>query len=384
MASGIQLKAIFIANGMALLLASQLLFGNNWRYAKNNKEYKYLRLLIYMSSLACIIDPIVFLADGHPGLFCWLIVYVGNMILFIEDILVGLGWLVLVCKHLIGRVPDYQKKLITILSSIGLIAIVVNLFIPVVFYVDESSIYHRQILFWLFTFIEGVFILDGVFVYFYSRMQGGIFKLFPVVQFVVPTVTGIIVQGAFYGVSTVYPAAMISFAGLFNSLRNEALFRDSLTNLYNRSLMDELNDQISKKSSITALMLDVNDFKSINDKYGHAQGDAALIRIATILKNTVGALGIVIRYAGDEFVILLNTDQTEIIEGCIQSIHRTIDDENRVSNKEYKLSLSIGYCSLNETYQTLDDILSEADRKMYIEKQAFYSDPKKDRRNRFC
>lgn len=381
MGNGINLTAIFIANGMALLLAAQLLYGNYWKYTRNNIEYRILKFLIYMSAIACIIDPIVFLADGRPGTVFWLIVYVGNMLLFVEDIIIGIGWITIVCVHLNGYLSKFQKWLINILFCIQVIAIIANLFYPIIFYVDDNSQYHRLALFWLFTAIDVVFIFDGICVYLYSKIRGGIFKFFPVFQFIIPIFVGLVLQGAVYGVSVVYPAVMISFTGLFNSFRNEALFMDSLTGIYNRAYFDNVSDDLTKKStSVTAIMMDINGFKSINDQYGHAEGDVALVKVAHILKSTVGALGAVIRYAGDEFLVLLNTDQQEIIEGCMKSISRAFQEENKTSGKPYELSMSMGYCSLSQQNQTIDDILTEADKAMYSEKTKYYSNENRNRR----
>lgn len=384
MNNGVQLASIFVSNGLGLLLAMQLLLGNNWRFVRNNIEYTYLKYLICMSAAACIIDPIVFWADGHAGKLYWFIVYVGNLVLFIEDIIVGMGGLLIICTHLNGKVPGRQRQLMAALCGAGLLAILINIFVPIIYYVDASSVYHRKLFYWLFTAIEGVFIVDSVGVYIFSKIKGGIFKFFPVVQFMIPIVVGMAAQGAFYGVSLVYPTAMISFAGLLNSLRNEALYMDPLTGLYNRFYLDETAARIDKKgaaSGITAFMLDINDFKMVNDKFGHAEGDIALEKTAVILKSTVGALGSVIRYAGDEFVILMNTTQPDIIEGCIKSIDRELLRENRSSGKPYDLSLSIGYCSIDESRHTLDDILSEADRVMYEDKQRYYSEAARNRRS---
>lgn len=368
----IDIKEIAIANGMALVLAVQLLVGNSWKYEKNNKEWRYLRLIIWVSAIACIIDPIVFLADGHPGLGNWLIVYVGNMMLFLADIIVGVCWITIVCRRLLGYIPKYQKCLIAVLSFIGLGAIVANFFVPVVFYVDENSVYHREQLFWLFTGIVGIFLLDGVLEYTYNKIRGGILKFFPVFQFVFPITAGIVLQGMVYGVSIVWPAVVISAAGVLNSLKTEFLFTDSLTGLYNRAYLKELARKIDKKGpsgSATALMLDMNSFKGINDKFGHAEGDAALIKAAEILKASVGPLGCVIRYAGDEFIILLNTKENEIIEGCIRLIRRRLAEENEKANKGYALAMSIGSCAISAQAPTVDDMINEADRQMYMEKK---------------
>lgn len=378
MENGIELTAVFIANGMALLLAGQLLYSNHWRYAgqkiKDN-ETKILRALIYISALACIIDPVICYADGKPGPAIWGLVYTLNTLLFFIDIVVGVGWILLVSYHLLGSIPKEQNCFIGILTLLGILAVLANLFVPVLYSVDESNVYHREVLFWLITVIEAVFLLDGIFIYVYVKMQGGIFKFFPVWQFVVPIVIGIVVQGRFYGVSIVYPAAMISFAGLVSSLKDEALFIDPLTGLYNRSFLNVLEEEIARKGtsvSVTGLMLDLNGFKRINDICGHAEGDAALKTTADILKSTIGALGCVVRYAGDEFVVLLNTSQRGIVESCIRSITSGLEEENNTSEKNYKLMVSVGYCTVDKNHPTLESALHEADQAMYDEKRKYH------------
>lgn len=378
MESDIELTSVYIANGMALLLAVQLLCRNHWdhmRYIKNGIESKYLQALIGISAFACIIDPIICTVDGHSGEGGWLLVYALNLLLFIIDILVGIIWIVLICTHLLGRVPKRQKGFIAALSLLGGMTILTNPFIPILFSVDENSVYHRGELFWIITFIEGVFMLDGIAIYGYCKLRGGIFKFFPVWQFVVPIVVGITVQCCKYGVSTAYPSVMVSLAGLMSSLKDEVLFMDPLTGIYNRSFLDSIRKELDKKGSsleVTGIMLDLNGFKAINDTYGHAEGDVALQKAANILKTSVGALGCVIRAGGDEFIVLLNTCQREIVDECIQYIRESFGEENRTSEKEYDLTMAIGCCSSSPVYRTLDDIVKQADRAMYKDKRLYH------------
>lgn len=147
-----------------------------------------------------------------------------------------------------------------------------------------------------------------------------------------------------------------------------------LTGLYNRMYLNIVQKNVGKKKSCikTVMMLDMNGFKSINDTYGHAEGDVALINTAEILKNTIGPLGNVIRYAGDEFIIILNTDKQDIADGCVLAIRENFENYNKTSNKEYKLSLSIGYCVVNMKQQSYDETIKKVDDLMYKEKEQYY------------
>ena len=64
MGSTINLPAIFIANGMGIILSGSLLVGNNWKIIHKKMEYKYIKMLLYISLISCVIDPIVFILDG--------------------------------------------------------------------------------------------------------------------------------------------------------------------------------------------------------------------------------------------------------------------------------------------------------------------------------
>ncbi|MDO4459773.1 MAG: GGDEF domain-containing protein [Clostridia bacterium] len=381
MSNEINLMAIYIANGMGLMLLVQLLFGSGWKYIRNKEEHRYLKWMLWICVAACIADPMVFGYDGDPGKWAHAVVYFGNLYLFIGTLLIGPGWLGVICNHLYGRISKAQRILTVLLCSVGMVFLIINFFTPIVFGVGEDNVYFRGSMFWIYTLIEGIFLLDGMFVYVHTRIKGGIFKFFPVIQFVLPVVFGVVAQSFVYGISVIWPSVVISMTGLLNSMRNEALYRDPLTGLLNRmylSYVDEIAE--SRKTEFTVMMIDLNDFKNINDKFGHSEGDLVLKKAAEVFITSVGALGTVIRYAGDEFVVMLNTCKTDVIERCIRDIHGNLDRENRSSDKDYSVSVSIGYCVFSEEYSTLEKMLNHADDQMYYEKQEYYK--KHDRRGK--
>lgn len=79
-----------------------------------------------------------------------------------------------------------------------------------------------------------------------------------------------------------------------------------------------------KDTWVCGIMIDLNGFKAINDTYGHAEGDTALILAAGLLKNAFGEYGVVTRYAGDEFVVILNTADEQLVQSLIARGQRRI------------------------------------------------------------
>ncbi|MCR5307773.1 MAG: GGDEF domain-containing protein, partial [bacterium] len=190
-----------------------------------------------------------------------------------------------------------------------------------------------------------------------------------------PIIVGMVLETMIPGLSISGPCLSISIAGVLASLQNETIYRDQLTGLYNRNYLNYLQkNMLSKESShFTGVFLDMNDFKHINDEYGHAKGDIALQQMATLLKEAIGDMGIVLRYAGDEFIIIINSHKQIIIDACIEEINKCIDRFNESKISEYKLSASMGYSIFKPKEQSVDDFMNVIDQKMYEEKKRYHN-----------
>lgn len=158
------------------------------------------------------------------------------------------------------------------------------------------------------------------------------------------------------------------------ALKNEIIFVDRLTGLYNRVYLEFLQKQACKKKGVwvSGIMIDLNGFKQINDNYGHSEGDAALIIVADLLRKSFSEYGIVTRYAGDEFVVMLNTTDEQFIPELIERAKKNFQEENQTNDKSYQLSASMGYAVSNLVVETMDDFMNRIDKQMYQDKLVYY------------
>ena len=131
------------------------------------------------------------------------------------------------------------------------------------------------------------------------------------------------------------------------------------------------------------MMIDMNGFKGINDNFGHSEGDDALVSMADVLNETIGARGTVIRYAGDEFVVVLNTDRENECDECRIQIKENLNKFNSKNKKKYKLSASIGLGIFNMRKNSVDEIMEIIDARMYEDKKSYYESTGHDRRRRW-
>jgi diguanylate cyclase (GGDEF)-like protein len=152
-------------------------------------------------------------------------------------------------------------------------------------------------------------------------------------------------------------------------------FTDPLTEVYNRRTLDEMfNRYVNRaqrlKKPLTMMVIDVDRFKDINTRFGHLTGDFALAEISAILRAAVRGSDAVIRYGGDEFLMILADCGLVPAQIVTSRIHKAVEDWNGQSHlKDFELTLSIGLGEWKEG-RDLDAILSEADRKMYTTKES--------------
>jgi diguanylate cyclase (GGDEF)-like protein/putative nucleotidyltransferase with HDIG domain len=148
---------------------------------------------------------------------------------------------------------------------------------------------------------------------------------------------------------------------------------DSQTGLPNaRALRYRFEDEADRarrhRDSFAVVMMDLDGFKSVNDKLGHQAGDQLLRELAVLLLGQVRSSDFVSRYAGDEFVAVLQVSQDEALE-VSQRIQRTIDRHDfGCPGSKLFIGLSVGCASFGDDGETLDELLLAADRKMYADK----------------
>ena len=145
---------------------------------------------------------------------------------------------------------------------------------------------------------------------------------------------------------------------------NEKLYTDVLTGIYNRRFFEEEIKKMEDEAGIA--VIDLDDFKLHNDTYGHSAGDAALITTANIIKKYIRKTDILIRYGGDEFLLILPSIKKHIFEDKLKLIREKIHDTIVPKYEKMQLSVSIGGAIFREG--NIEDAIASADRQMYIAK----------------
>jgi diguanylate cyclase (GGDEF)-like protein len=163
----------------------------------------------------------------------------------------------------------------------------------------------------------------------------------------------------------------LSNIDLRERLRNLAL-RDGLTNLYNRRFLEEMLERLCtdaerRKTSVSAIMLDLDHFKMVNDQHGHAAGDAVLREAATAIVSCLRSVDVACRYGGEEFAIILPDCSVANAAAKAEQIRSRINERTTASG--LAVTVSLGVASIPETCGGQVDLIPEADAALYAAKQ---------------
>ena len=151
---------------------------------------------------------------------------------------------------------------------------------------------------------------------------------------------------------------------------------DKLTGVRNRQYYHSMLTKNKFLSRYSIIMADANELKSVNDTYGHAEGDKLICAVATAMNNAVGKKGHVYRIGGDEFVAVIKTDDKDVAEEISNVIQKTLLEKNE---QKYRISASLGI-AVHQSDESFSQTVERADRKMYENKNKYYIETGKNRR----
>ena len=314
-------------------------------------------------------------ADGIVKLMC-------KEIYFFSTAMMCFFWFIYF-EHLRSTAFVREKKNVRIASCIlwamG-ISLFINLFTGFLFSVDADGTYHRgsffiltYILSYSYVLIAYIRTICGMLDKSYTgdRNTLRLLVIFPAA----PGAAGIF-QFIFPRLPVACGVLAITTLLLYLNWIDQLISLDPLTGLNNRKQLGHFYDHWTKNHSegdtINVLMIDANKFKSINDTYGHVEGDRALKNIAESLK--LGCKGLpkranIARYGGDEFAVLFEASNQDDIGHLIDSIRQQLADINERTKVPFELTVSIGSASSDGTL-SLKELIDKADEAMYEEKEA--------------
>ncbi len=363
------------ANGFGLILLTLLAISFFKKYKTRNAELNAFLLMIFVNGFQCVAEALTIILDGKmfPGAVELSLVL--NTLLFMGNITFSTLWATyadLYNHKTRNRGLTFINFLKFLPAIVVFLASFVNLFTPVFFSVSPENVYTRTDWFAVPVLVSYGYIITGVVIAYGFQRRLDRYVLLPAASFMMPVVVASIFQFVFPGISLLWAGSALGLNSAFLSLLDEGSAIDPLSGAFSRHHLNQrlqgLADQLNPNALTAGIMLDIDNFKSINDRYGHITGDDAISNVGSILRQAMTGSGIVFRFAGDEFVILMPIAGMQDVKDAIERINEKVSHFNSAGDKPYQLSFSFGH-TVYVAGDTPTDFISRMDSAMYEEKK---------------
>lgn len=351
------------------MLTTSLLIHLSMKENRYKGSYGFFSMILNTTTLMVGLEFLKKFTDGTSGQLGRIANIAVNSLLTCTILLPLTSWLLYmdyrVYKDVRKLKPHIAVYVIINLAVVGLFSY--NFINPILYFFDEYNVFHRT---WMIPILGGlqILILLGYFLIALINKtiyRDDILKLFGTLTFF--PILGGLVQNMFYG--SVFVSPMFSFIPwvAYLMIEREELTKDYLTELRGRvQLEHKLRVRLTRHKPFSLIMFDLDNFKTLNDTYGHAAGDEALKAFANMLKESRRSSDYAYRYAGDEFMLLLNSDDQALPKTIVTRIEKRMEEYNRRSGLSVNLAASNGTVFVDgHTHWETPDLLAEVDRKMY-------------------
>lgn len=274
----------------------------------------------------------------------------------------------------ISKSPIKEALIMGIPVMIGCVFLLFNLFNERIFSVSSDGHYTTN---------GGIFVIHGIaIIYLFFTIiisllgsdNVGNYPFVPMIVLVIPIMIGVIIRGVFLPeVPVGFLGASISLLIFVISMSKAGIFFDSFTGVYNKEYITLFLDKVKKDrfNKIVGIMIDVNDLKKTNDKYGHKAGDDIIMKTVKLVSDINIENSSLVRYGGDEFILLISISNIDTVKNVMLDIKERLTEYDSKRTVPYKLSLSMGM-TVYIPGESINSFVRRMDEQMYFEKKAYH------------
>lgn len=337
-----------LAMGVSILLIS-----HNENISKGCRK-KFTAVLILIIT-ASVLEFVGELLDGVDSSYRVLHIIVKCMELSIAPLIP------IVYGYSVNNVQ--RRVILVVLISMHFALQLLSAFCGFIYYVDANNVYRHGEYYWVYyvAYLAGfAFFVIQIYRYSVDNQNPKLFELIAIMAF---TICGIVYQIIDSSIKIAWLTVAIGFLMFYIHYNLIQMQLDPLTGLFVRSMIDK--KLRSCRNSVVVLFFDIDDFKNINDTYGHVYGDKCLLENAKALKLTFAKVGRCYRYGGDEFCVVMTEKQFEV-DKYVNLFYRKIRTVRKLSENIFP-NTSCGY-AIYYPGDSVEAAIFEADKQMYQNK----------------
>lgn len=358
-------------NVVAIILSIIFLINISRRIDQNDLKIKTFVLMFLLNTCQLAMETITCIINRQPHLWLIPVTELVHIVLFILGPIITYLWLKFVYLWVNdGKTSQRNLNKSVILPLIlNSVAVLASPFYKLVFYISANNVYQRGVLFFLPVMTAFLYLLLSFIFIIVNRKKANKVDFWPLLLFSVFPAAGGMIQALFYGFLLFWSTIAFALVIVYLYLQQQMFQIDPLTGAWTRDKFNSfLKDRVGQNNPgrFALVFLDMDDFKNINDNYGHLEGDNALKSVVKIIKSNLRTRDFTARYGGDEFVLYLDAQSKEEVETIMARISQAFESYNAAQKNPYQLNFSYGY----EIYQcdahmSVDDYIKYVDDLMY-------------------
>ncbi len=342
-------------------------------------DMRFFRQLLLGNIMMLVLDTVMLLCAGRTSAAARLLCPATVFLYYIVYALFCSLWM-LYWDAKLSAGAHRSRKVLFLPVLLAFLLVIFNLFLPLIYRIDEgdnyvSGPYHglTVILNFFYLLYPTLCVLFRSMHHKEDWMQRKL--IYNLLFFDAVMLLCVVLQYRMPGFNFLWTGSAVALFVFFTGLQNEQIDTDPLTGLYNRHrLMRYINACLLHKEDGKTpyiIMADMDDFKAINDGFGHTVGDDALREAARILHENSAYADFVARYGGDEFVIVTRLENDVEAQGMLRRIYEAFKRFNDAGEAPYRLRISLGASAWSAAqYKNAEEFLKKADAQMYAQKAA--------------
>jgi len=361
-------------NIYALIILAIIYLSLKKRAASNINDRIFIYLVL-SNALLLILDAMMVFLDGRIGTLANLEMIFVTTLYYILNPVPCLLWTYYADYFIFKDLQRLKKYFGVAVIPIAVIAVfsMMSIWGDYLFFISKDNVYHRGNYFIILFILCYFYLLFTLIHIIRNRSKIRHDDWAPLMLFTAPPFVAGILQEMYFGLSIIWPSVTISLLIIFIYFQSTIANTDYLTGLLNRREFDnrliDLSHRKLRNNVIAGIMMDLDNFKQINDTYGHNIGDKALVETSDILQRSFRKNDFIARYGGDEFAVILKVNTRSQMENIIRRFENNVADFNLKGVYPFQLGFSIGagiYDPKSEL--SLIDFFEELDEKMYEDK----------------
>ena len=360
----------FQINIFALMILFALAIIVKEKSKVENYSKKLLKWIMLATAIAIVVEPLTWIFDGKLFFGAYFLEYSTNVILFMMGPILG-GLMLCYVDYAIFRASEriIKRHYYMQLSFVTLIILAINVFYPFYFSINKTTNNFSSGPFkWLHYLVLGSIYLYMLYFVVKNRKRTNPFVVRIFILFFALPIIGMLVQLIDSKLHFSWTSIVLAILIVYVFLESTSTEYDFLTKLFNRqSYENYVRHLIEQKRPFGIMLIDLNDFKIINDTHGHQKGDNVLITFSKVLKRVFPVDAMVCRLGGDEFMV--------VIEVAKPTIDWEISEIDRILKKHEDdfmptVQFSYGYLPYSEDL-SFDELYTTVDQRMYLNKKAY-------------